>query len=313
VKATIKTVSFNYNGTKPLLSNLVVTDIQDKVYPDENSMPLWGVENTGNAYYTEDLNLVWGLVSSKYENNPNVSTVRQPSLYLPGWVDPDWDGTASELTENFENMPASDFSIGALYTAYGISDTSSSGAIDYSGETNMAMWVKWQNLTRSAETASLIPNLVFTDTAASAIVGTKGVLGPGNTAQQNSVNILVTPYVEKIQYRIPFAVPAIVVLLILILATMIALLIACLSGTSLTHMRLHLQRVAPGRIYTTFLNPDAKVLNMRPRDWSKRFGDRGIDLSGEFPRASDTCADPNADADADAIMFEKSAHSPLSQ
>lgn len=297
VKATVKTVSFNYNGTDGLLSSLAITDIQDKVYPDEASMPLWGVENTGNRYYTEDLNLIWGLVSPTYENDANVSTVRQPSLYLPGWIDPSSASIGDgESLQDFENLPGSDFAVGALETSYCVSDSVSCGGIDYSGSTNMAMWVRWQNLAQSAETASLIPNLIFTDTAASAVVGTKGVLGPGNTAQQNDVPILVTPFVQKIRYHYPFAIPSLIVALILVLITLWAFGTACFSRGAIARMRQHLQQVSPGRIYTTFLYPRPDGLTMRSKDWSAQFGKKIVDLSGQFPKDADVIQPPEKEA-----------------
>lgn len=289
VKATVKTVSFNYNGTEDLLSNLVITDIQDKVYSDEGSMPLWGVENTGNRYNMQDLNLIWGLVSPTYENDVNVSTVRQPSLYLPGWIDPGFASIVdTQSLQSFENLPGSDFAIGALEVSYCVSDPGKScGGIDYSGFTNMAMWARWQNLTQSADTASLIPNLIFTDTAASGIVGTKGVLGPGNTAQQNVVPILVTPFVMKIRYHYPFAIPALTAALMLFLITLLTLGTACFSGGGIARLRLRMQQVSAGRIYTTFLYSEPGGLAMKSKEWNKQFGKRIIDLSGQFPRDAD--------------------------
>ena len=50
IKAKIKTVSFNYNGINGVLSSLYMDKIADKTYPNENSILLWGVENTGNNY-----------------------------------------------------------------------------------------------------------------------------------------------------------------------------------------------------------------------------------------------------------------------
>ena len=288
VKATIKTVAFSYNGTDGLLSNLAVTDVQDKVYPDEASMPLWGVENTDNSFTIDDLNLVWGLVSPAYENNVNVSTVRQPSLYLPGWIDPIVsDISDGESLEVFENLPGSDFAVGALESTYCIDESGNCEGVDYSGNTNMAMWVRWQQLTASAETATLIPNLIFTDTAASAIVGTKGVLGPGNAAQQNDSSIFVTPFVQTIRYHYVFAIPALLVALLLVIITLMTLVMACFSrGKGISRLRLHLQRGAPGRIYTTFLYAGPGVLAMKSKDWSRQFGKKIVDLSGQFPNES---------------------------
>lgn len=70
VKASIKTVSFNYNGTESSLANLVVTDIEEKSYSDENDMPLWGVENTGNAYLETEIR--YAILSAKISSHSQI-------------------------------------------------------------------------------------------------------------------------------------------------------------------------------------------------------------------------------------------------
>jgi hypothetical protein len=292
VKATIKTVSFNYNGTHDQLSSLNVTNIEDKTYPNTQSMPLWGVENTGNAYEMQDLNLIWGLVSDEYENHPNVSTVRQPSLYLPGWESTLFGGDAGMPSTSWENLPGSDFSVGALASAYAVGAGSDSTGPDYTGLSNMALWARWQTLTNSPITAAMIPNLIFTDTAAAAVVGTKGVLGPENVAQENLVALAVTPTVSRIKYHYPFAIPALVGALVLVVITVMAFVTMCLRGAGINKMRLHLQQLSPGRIYTTFLYPGPGGMTMRSKDWGKTLGKRVIDLSGEFPMAGDIMMPP---------------------
>jgi hypothetical protein len=286
IKATQKTVSFYYNSTQGLLQDLVITDIQDKSYPNESQMPLWGVENTGDEFSVSSINLIWGLVSSAYENNPNVSTVRQGSLYLPGYQPPDLENQA---TVNVENLPGSEFFVAAMGTAYNVDATSteSTAAVDYTGEVNMAMWARWQTLSQSAQTAALIPNLIWTDNAASAVVGTKGVLGPMNAAGQNIAAIQVTPTVSKIKYHYPFAIPALVVTLGLVLITLGAFVIVLLGRGGPGRMRLHLQQVSPGRIFTTFLYPGPGAMAMRSKVWNKVMGQRMVDLSGGFPMASE--------------------------
>jgi hypothetical protein len=123
-------------------------------------------------------------VSDEYENDPNVSTVRQPSLYLPAWQS-DLAANEGMLAESWENLPGSDFVVGALGSAYLVGTGIGTTGPDYSGTSNMAMWTRWQTLTNSSITAAKIPNLIFTDYAAAVVVGTKGVLGPGNSAGES--------------------------------------------------------------------------------------------------------------------------------
>jgi hypothetical protein len=124
LKATVKTVSFNYNGTGEVLTNLVILGIQEKVYAAESDLPLWGVENTGNKYESGGINLIWGLISPEYETHPNVSTVRQKSLYLPGF---NFSPASSQRVIYGDNLPGSEFWAGASeYTSTFVSFSVSS-------------------------------------------------------------------------------------------------------------------------------------------------------------------------------------------
>src|SRR5271155_4000601 len=60
-KALVKTVSFRFNGSDDL-SGLTVTSLTDKVYPNDTSKPLWGVEDTQMAL--ADVKPLWGLVAT---------------------------------------------------------------------------------------------------------------------------------------------------------------------------------------------------------------------------------------------------------
>ncbi|KAK4904685.1 hypothetical protein LTR49_025906 [Elasticomyces elasticus] len=270
-----------------------IKDIKDKKYPDESSLPLWGVEDTGNAYYAGDMNLIWGLVSPKYKDNINVSTVKQPTLYLPGWLDPLLSDAGPTYGDR-HNMPGSDFSVSALSTVYSVGadpsfstygTTSRAGNIDYTGLSSLAMWARWQNLTRDSTAASLIPNLIWTDQAASLVVGTKGVLGPGNAAQGSMV---ITPVKALVRYHIVYAIPAFVCLALLLAITVAAIVCAFVGGGGLRRLRHQLQALSVGRVYTVLLSPEEVNLQMSGREWSKRFGGTKVDLSAAKPAASDT-------------------------
>ncbi|KAH7190974.1 hypothetical protein BKA60DRAFT_530338 [Fusarium oxysporum] len=286
VKATIKTVSLTYNRTDGSFRTLAVTDIKDKQYKDRGSMPLWGVEKTGHRYRLSELNLIWGLVSPAYQENANISTVRQPSLFLPGWVDP-LSISDTTVVNPGQNLPGSDFSVSVLSAAYSVGGFSSNGRTDYTGKSSIAMWARWQNLSLNAETAALIPNLIFTDISASAVVGTKGVLQPGNTARQNLVPSSVTPMIVTVRYQVPYAIPAAITALLLLVIACGALMATFLRRDGLNQMRRHLQQLSPGRIYTMLLSPGASSdMLMQGEDWSKKFGEDVIDLSGDFPIAT---------------------------
>ena len=286
-KASVKTVSFSFNGTDDSVDKLNITKIQKKVYANEKSKPLWGVENTGNAYDLNQLKLVWGLLSSQYEGNQNISTVRQESLYLPGWGSLD----AKLYGIYTSNMPATDFYTGATGNSYEIGLTNTVD-MDYTGDTNMAMWVRWQQLSKSPQSATTILNLVWTDYAASAVVGTKGVLGPQNAATQNLVSIPVTPTRLLIKYHYLFGIPAFLAALGIILVTIVAFVVLILGRGGISRMRSHLHQTSPGRIFTTFLYPMPGGMTMSSRDWTKQMGKRRIDVSGDYPLATEGMRGP---------------------
>src|SRR4051812_18589122 len=142
----------------------------------------------------------------------------------------------------------------------------------------MAMWAKWQSLSKSAETVAMIPNLIFTDNAASAVVGTKGILGPMNAAHSNVVPMKVTPMVQKIRYHLPFAIPAFILAFCLLTLSLAALILAIL-GNGTSKLSLHLRHLSPGRIFTSFLYPEADAFDMKSKDWSQRMGAKVVDFS----------------------------------
>lgn len=284
VKATIKTVSFAINGTGGI-DDIKITGSKPKTYSDASNMPLWGYENTRNAYSLDELPMIWGLLSSDYENHPNVSSIRQESLYLTGYYS-SGIGTSTFSSNSMygdENLPASDFYSDAMGSAYAVcsGDLCSSGQeFDYSGDTNMAMWAKWQSLSNSPTTAALIPNLIFTDYAAAAVVGTKGVLGSGNAATSNLVRISVTPTHSVIRYRWAFAIPAFLISLFLLIFTTLAFATIFVHRHNVGNMRMHLDQLAPGRILTALVYPEHGLTTLSSKEWSKQMGDKVIDLSG---------------------------------
>lgn len=118
VKATIKTVSFQLNGTDGLRS-LSILNVKDKSYKDKGRMPLWGVEDSGKT--VDQITPVWGLISPIYENYPNISTVRQPSLYIPGYAGGPSGISGLGPYSMYQNLPASDFFRYAMSSVFGTS------------------------------------------------------------------------------------------------------------------------------------------------------------------------------------------------
>ncbi|KAH8806053.1 hypothetical protein F5884DRAFT_710046 [Xylogone sp. PMI_703] len=271
LRATVKTVTFNLNGTSSL-GNLYVKESVDKRYHDNASVPLWGVESSGLAM--DGISPVWGIVDPAYEAYPNISLVRKPSLYLPGYYDE--AGLTSGIAGGFiENLPGSDF---GPYAMNSIPDSLVSPSIDYSGAQNMAIFLKWQNLSSTPEDIGSIINLIWTDLAAGAVVGTKGAVNPAGTSNA-PIARTVAPIVNKIKYHVAFGIPAFILLFVLVLIILVALISAITGQSSTAQVRKVLHQTSPGRILTTVLYPEQSNLFMRTREWTRSFAKVEVDIS----------------------------------
>jgi hypothetical protein len=169
--ATIRTVQFEYNGTAQDLTRLKVISLVDKVYPNEDPRPPWGVENSDMLI--RNGGPLWGIVTEEEAKSLNLSTIRRKSLYLPG----------REASIYSQNVPALDFALTTLGMMYTIGDTYNTNPIDYSGKANLAMSRKWHELSRTAATSAKILNLIWTDNAANMVVGTRRRRGTSATAK----------------------------------------------------------------------------------------------------------------------------------
>ncbi|PHH93284.1 hypothetical protein CDD83_7983 [Cordyceps sp. RAO-2017] len=283
-KASIKTVSLWANGTTSLES-VKATEIRDKIYPDEESMPLWGAEEYNSDEEPDHyINLLWGLVTPEPRNRGdiNLTTYRQPSFYLPGHMVKSSNQTELVFMGDNDNLAGANFASNMLRATYHTGEAnpywfySQTGSHYLLSESTVA---RFQELSRTAETASLIPNLIFTDLTASAIVGSKGA-GKANR------KATVRPLTMALRYKTPFALPAIAAGIILLAMLSISLVVSLVGPGGLAGVRSHIQILAPGRIYTTLL-PSAvqnrSDLVLCGKDWSQRFGAAVIDLSEARP------------------------------
>ncbi|KAL2020098.1 hypothetical protein VTK56DRAFT_8902 [Thermocarpiscus australiensis] len=122
----------------------------------------------------------------------------------------------------------------------------------------------------SADTVINIPNLIWTDLAANAVVGTKS-LADAPASQR----VPVTVYTNRIQYRLSYAIPALLVLAALVLMSLATLCTALFRRTDLGKMRRYLNATAAGRIMTAVLLDEPKEDGgglMRTAVWVKRGG-----------------------------------------
>jgi len=178
-------------------------------------------------------------------------------------------------------MPGSDFAKETLVSVYKDSAGSVTGpATDYTGRANLALYAKWQKLSNSSATAGKMIDLIWTDMAASAVVGTKGVLG-GRKKSYGQAQVFVYPIRNQIRYRWAFAIPAFIVLLLCLIIAAFAVIIFILHRHNFSKLRKHLHQTAPGRILTSFLSPEYSSLNTPAQAWSHSVGRNVIDLGDD--------------------------------
>lgn len=285
-KATIKQTKFRYNitaSTGNTLRALSVVDVQDIEYADNSSMPLWGVESPRN-YTLSNLNQLWGLISPDLENSVNLSTIRAPHLYLPGY-----GGLLSALVVGSNNLPAGNGLDNVLAGVYEI-PLGGQKLADYTGSSNIALYAKWRDLAESAKAISKIPNLIWTDIAANMLVGTRkwgsdSSLPPNlqkrdesSSTEKGEMLVPVTVYDREIRYHWPFAVPALLSLLLGGLVASAALLSVFLGRGAPERVRYYLYGLSSGRLLGSTQYPEECDSLAPTRLWIARIGERPCDL-----------------------------------
>jgi hypothetical protein len=305
VRAQLRTVTFLYNGTgtaagtSPSLSALTVTTSIPKPYPSPLDIPLWAVENITPTTPLASVQPLWGLLGPAANATippaltANLTTSHQPILRLPGTVT-----ATSPLTNSpdyipdkiGQNLPGVDFYAQALQNVFAISRPGSvgyEGYADYSGLTSLALYKKWMDLSATADGTAQIVNLVWTDIAANAVVGTRGwsSLGGGGGSDDGQAQVLVsvTPYARRVRYRLAYAAPAIVVLVLAAGVVAAALVLLALGRTGAGKVRRLLDATSAGRLMGRVLWPAkaGAVASAKTKEWVQVVGMKVVKVGAE--------------------------------
>lgn len=248
VKSTIKTVSFRFNGSDDL-SGLKVQQIRPKVYANQSSKPLWGVENT--SLMLRDVRPLWGLISPESASQMELSTLRKESLWLPG--------TANDILStmpSFQNLPGVNFYTTALAGTYDIrGGAGGSGFIDYSGASSFSLLRRWQRLSSTVEGTSQILNLIWTDIAANYVLGTRSATTSA-AGETRAPGFPVVFYQAQVAFHLVYGIPAFIVLLMTALVCVFAAGSMLLRGSGPRRMTTFLNSTSTGRIFTSHLQDD---------------------------------------------------------
>ena len=312
-RATIKTVEFLVTGGGGLPS-LQVKSIAPKEYKSEDDHPIWGMEDSGMRI--TEIPTIWGLVSEKYAKYPNVSTIKQPSFYIPGYAG---DGAFATGSGVFfgppdtlsQNLPGHDFPVmvsNTIYQSDSISGImSDSWPVDMVGRGTLGLYARWSDLSRNASSVGTIIDLIWTDLAASGVVGTKGVLGPGNDAAaaveaKEAPVVMIQPSIRRIRYHLAFGIPAFLLLLVIVLISCLAVFSFVTHMSTLSVLKLRIQQLSVGRVFTTVLYPEGSNFTMSPREWSRASGKRTVTLDGvQPPGMGNGYAQPHVIVDGEAV------------
>lgn len=275
IRAAIKTVDFQYNGTGGEFSNLEVLQITDKVYHDEESKPLWAVEHSYDRRMWFDP--LWGLVDDRYETTDGFYTLRAEKLWLP---------TSPHLTSNFgesegyDALAAVSGFIRRLGNLYG--GLLSLTRRDYSGKYEYALFERFQRLSHNETMVSQIPSLILADGLAAGLVGTKTSIStkyvgwPASLAVDDRVRgyprARVIRYKRVIRYDIRYAIPGFVVLAVLLFALAWASGIFLSSPSVLRTMQNMYDQTSAGRLATNLLRPDGSDPKQPSRKWVRGDG-----------------------------------------
>lgn len=323
-KAHIKTVDFRYDGGRSL-KGLTVVGLKDKIYASDAEKPLWAVENTD--FDLAGVAPLWGLVSDTAEGREGYAYVHSDHLYLPGY-------TLSSLSGvGYQNLAALDFHREALVSAYDVGG-SAVGIQDYSGESDFAMFARWQELSRSPQMTAKIINLIWTDLAGNAVTGTRSWLtrkpdpftfdsnspsestpgdlhsakrdlskrrtDPAVFTDELSATVPVTAYVQRIRYHWLFAIPALLVCLIAGLMFATAILFAIFGR--IKRLRQFIFQLSAGRLMGNFMYPDECAPLVPTKVWRYSVGIKRVKVGVYAPEARDQVLFPRSYTPAHGVQ-----------
>ena len=265
-KATIKTVRFAFNQTQGLgLEALAVRSIRVKEYRSWGEMPLWGIETPNMTL--SSITPFWGLIGPQMKESSNLSTIQTDHLYVPASSSAIWQNML-QVDGGPDYMPGTAAPAVIWESAYA-PQASTTGLQDLSGATSLALASTWRNLSASAAGTASIMNLIWTDLAANALIGTRGWLSPRDTLpanlQEGSLlqqrdesttargadrRVPVYAYQRVVRYRWVYGIPAALALLLTAIICFTALVAAVSGKGSIPRIRYYLNRLSAGRLLT---------------------------------------------------------------
>jgi hypothetical protein len=298
VKASIKTVEFQLNGTASI-ANLVVKDVSATQYDSTESMPIWGMENPGGTI--NSIAPIWGPITKEASALPGVSSLQRQEFYLPaGHTAVSSD--LSDLTDSEDAIAAAEVPFAAFGAIYGSSgyfaavDRDAAGVPDASGGSNWLLYQKWAQLSAQAETSGKIIDFLWTDIMANAITSSKSVLSRSATNESSTIERLARrdnePAAESAmqlaaKYRLGltydwrFSIPALVFAVVYVWLLAWSALMFCARGLSIAILRFFLNQTSAGRTMTTERHRAGSEVDFAKTSvWAMAKGDETVHVIG---------------------------------
>ncbi|KAL3480907.1 hypothetical protein BJX99DRAFT_272595 [Aspergillus californicus] len=302
MKAVVKTVELQYNGTG--LGALEVRSLTSKQYDSSASIPVWGVEDI-TEHTIDEAPPMWGIIGPNTTDlgtlaEYNISSLSSETLYLPGYMDVNYPllrGPSSMSRRSGQNLPGVEFYNQALLTAYTVDAYGFDAEADYSGSSSLSLYAKWQTLARSAGGAASIINLIWTDVAANAVVGTKGwglsaaasrmaipsVAEDASTAAPISTptSVPVIVYASHIRYHLPFAVPAFITLGLTMALLVLLIVLLVQRRTGIKRLKSLLESTTVGRLLWPFIETTETTDNATATQWIQSIGGQKVTITAD--------------------------------
>lgn len=301
-KVSIKSVALRYNVTTfgvNDLEGLSVLNVMDKAYSSEKDMPLWGIEEPNYQTQISGINQLWGIVDDNYDTSKakddGIALKRSKEMYLPGYT---FGTPLSYDLPGSEYVPAASAPKKILASTYSVGSESSVGiSYDYTGATNLAMFRRWQRLSRNSgpDGVPRILSLIWTDVAANALQGGKGWghegSGTGGTiARRNGgtesassgdgVLVPVLLYRKRVCFHWIYAIPAFLALGIFGTIAAIAVLLSLVKRGP-ARIQYYLHHLSAGRLLAAQHFAGQCDNNTLTRTWIDSVGRKLVDITAE--------------------------------
>ncbi|KIJ28520.1 hypothetical protein M422DRAFT_189643 [Sphaerobolus stellatus SS14] len=220
MRASIQRIRFSLNTTRDFSSIQIIsrTPIDQPVY--------WAVEKTN--VLISDVDLYWGIIDERYENDPTLSTIRRDHFYLPAGSTDIWDAPSAGTPNALPQL-----ALNELYNA------APSFLPDYSGASNYALLRRYLSLIDKDldKGTAQMKNLIVTDFLANIVVG----------SHSNS-SLFVARHVPSVAYDIKYAIPLLLLFALWAPSFIMAIVLLLFRRLKISHIRDLLVHTSVGRV-----------------------------------------------------------------